>query len=157
MNKEEITLLFNIILGASVALSILLSAHPASAVDVEDRVQDALTTSPITMENTEDSIINPMDVQLIRPFNYSSYNAYEKSFTLVPDNGEDADVWIQNNSTDTIYAKITVGNLSPIDIPIKKGTQKTTRIGVIGTTNVKVYIYSSTDHKMDMIIRAQQF
>ncbi|PRA03439.1 MULTISPECIES: hypothetical protein [Paenibacillus] len=150
-------MLFNIILGASVALSILLSAHPASAVDVEDRVQDALTTSPITMENTEDSIINPMDVQLIRPFNYSSYNAYEKSFTLVPDNGEDADVWIQNNSTDTIYAKITVGNLSPIDIPIKKGTQKTTRIGVIGTTNVKVYIYSSTDHKMDMIIRAQQF
>ncbi|WP_017691914.1 hypothetical protein [Paenibacillus sp. PAMC 26794] len=150
-------MLFNIILGAGVALSILLSAHPASAVDLEDRVQDALTTSPITMENTEDSIINPMDVQLIRPFNYSSYNAYEKSFTLVPDNGEDADVWIQNNSTDTIYAKITVGNLSPIDIPIKKGTQKTTRIGVIGTTNVKVYIYSSTGHKMDMNISARQF
>lgn len=150
-------MLFNIILGAGVALSILLSAHPASAVDLEDRVQDALTSSPITMENTEDSIINPMDVQLIRPFNYSSYNAYEKSFTLVPDNGEDADVWIQNNSTDTIYAKITVGNLSPIDIPIKKGTQKTTRIGVIGTTNVKVYIYSSTGHKMDMNISARQF
>ncbi|APO42672.1 hypothetical protein BS614_00320 [Paenibacillus xylanexedens] len=150
-------MLFNIILGAGVALSILLSVHPASAVDLEDRVQDALTTSPITMENTEDSIINPMDVQLIRPFNYSSYNAYEKSFTLVPDNGEDADVWIQNNSTDTIYAKLTVGNLSPIDIPIKKGTQKTTRIGVIGTTNVKVYIYSSTGHKMDMNISARQF
>ncbi|MEK4372038.1 hypothetical protein MHB71_27895 [Paenibacillus sp. FSL H7-0940] len=150
-------MLFNIILGAGVALSILLSAHPASAVDLEDRVQDALTTSPITMENTEDSIINPMDVQLIRPFNYSSYNAYEKSFTLVPDNGEDADVWIQNNSTDTIYAKLTVGNLSSIDIPIKKGTQKTTRIGVIGTTNVKVYIYSSTGHKMDMNISARQF
>lgn len=150
-------MLFNIILGAGVALSILLSAYPASAVDLEDKVQDALTTSPITMENTEDSNITPMDVQLIRPFNYSSYNAYQKSFTLVPDNGEDANVWIQNNSTDTIYAKITVGNLSPIDIPIKKGTQKTTRIGVIGTTNVKVYIYSSTGHKMDVNISARQF
>ncbi|WP_340399647.1 hypothetical protein [Paenibacillus sp. FSL H8-0079] len=150
-------MLFNIILGAGVALSILLSAYPASAVDLEDKVQDALTTSPITMENTEDSNITPMDVQLIRPFNYSSYNAYEKSFTLVPDNGEDANVWIQNNSTDTIYAKITVGNLSPTDIPIEKETQKTTRIGVIGTTNVKVYIYSSTGHKMDMNISARQF
>ncbi|MEK3705019.1 hypothetical protein MKY87_13070 [Paenibacillus sp. FSL R7-0198] len=148
---------FNVILGAGLALSILLSAHPASTDELEDRVKDAFTNPPITVENTEDPIINPMDVQLIRPFNYSSYNAYENSFTLDPDNGEDADVWIQNNSTDTIYAKLTVGNLSPIDIPIKKGTQKTTRIGVIGTTNVKVYIYSSTGHKMDMNISARQF
>lgn len=117
-------MLFNIILGAGVALSILLSAYPASAVDLEDKVQDALTTSPITMENTEDSNITPMDVQLIRPFNYSSYNAYEKSFTLVPDNGEDANVWIQNNSTDTIYAKITVGNLSPLTFQSRKRLKK---------------------------------
>ncbi|MEK4363551.1 hypothetical protein MKX68_13880 [Paenibacillus sp. FSL M8-0212] len=146
-------MLFNIILGTGVALSILLSAHPASTVELEYRVKDAFTPPPITV----DPIVNPMDVQLIRPFNYSSYNAYEKSFTLDPDNGEDADVWIQNNSTDTIYAKLTVGNLSPIDIPIKKGTQKTTRIGVIGTTNVKVYIYSSAGHKMHMNISARQF
>ncbi|MCF7757046.1 hypothetical protein KQ941_21630 [Paenibacillus xylanexedens] len=147
----------NIILGAGLAFSILLSAHPVSAIELEDRVQGALTTSPITVENSNDPIVAPLDVQLIRPFNYSSYNAYEKSFTLDPDNGEDADVWIQNNSTDTIYVKLTVGNLSPIDIPIKKGTQKTTRIGVIDTTNVKVYIYSSTGHKMDMNISARQF
>lgn len=115
---------FNVILGAGLALSILLSAHPASTDELEDRVKDAFTNPPITVENTEDPIINPMDVQLIRPFNYSSYNAYENSFTLDPDNGEDADVWIQNNSTDTIYAKLTVGNLSPIDIPIKKGLKK---------------------------------
>ncbi|WP_339788444.1 hypothetical protein NSQ38_07945 [Paenibacillus sp. FSL R7-0313] len=146
-------MLFNIILGTGVALSILLSAHPASTVELEDRVKDAFTPPPITV----DPIVTPMDIQLIRPFNYSSYNAYEKSFTLDPDNGEDADVWIQNNSRDTIYAKLTVGNLSPIDIPIKKGTQKTTKIGVIGTTNVKVYIYSSTSHKMDMNISARQF
>ncbi|GAS84573.1 hypothetical protein [Paenibacillus amylolyticus] len=150
-------MIFNVNLGAGLALSILLSAHPASAIELEDRVQDALTTSPITVENTEDPIVTPMDIQLIRPFNYSSYNAYEKSFTLDPDNGETSNLWINNTSTDTVYAKITVGSLSPIDIPIKRGTQKTTRIGVIGTTNVKVYIYSSTGHKMDMNISARQF
>ncbi|NMI03971.1 hypothetical protein HF638_08275 [Paenibacillus sp. SZ31] len=146
-------MIFNVILGAGLALSILLSAHPSSAIELEDRVQDALTTSPITM----DPIVTPMDIQLIRPFNYSSYNAYEKSFTLDPDNGETSNLWINNTSTDTVYAKITVGSLSPIDIPIKRGTQKTTRIGVIGTTNVKVYIYSSTGHKMDVNISARQF
>ncbi|OMF12972.1 hypothetical protein BK131_17190 [Paenibacillus amylolyticus] len=78
-------MIFNVILGAGLALSILLSAHPASATELEDRVQDALTTSPITVENTEDPIVTPMEIQLIRPFNYSSYNAYEKSFTLDPD------------------------------------------------------------------------
>lgn len=36
-------MLFNIILGTGVALSILLSAHPASTVELEDRVKDAFT------------------------------------------------------------------------------------------------------------------
>ncbi|WP_339257702.1 hypothetical protein MKZ12_27245 [Paenibacillus sp. FSL R5-0713] len=147
----------NIILGAGLVFSLLLSSHQASAVRLEDRVKDAFTNPPITVENSNDPIVTPLDIQLIRPFNYSSYNAYEKSFTLDSDNGETSNLWINNTSTDTIYVKITVGNLSPIDISIKKGTQKTTRIGVIGTTNVKVYIYSSTGHKMDMNISARQF
>lgn len=136
---------FNIILGAGLALSILLSAHPASA------------NPPITVEKPDDSIITPMDIQLIRPDRYSSYNAYERSFALNPDNGEDTNLWIHNTSTNTMYTKVTVGDLSPIDIPIEKGTQTKIRIGVIGTTKVKVYVYSSIGHKIDMNISARQF
>ncbi|WP_419890211.1 hypothetical protein [Paenibacillus xylanexedens] len=148
---------FNKILGVGVALSVLLSASSASAGALEDRVKDTYTNPPITVENPDDPIITPFELQIIKPDTYSSYNAYERTFTLNPDNGDDANIWIQNNSTDTIYAKLTVGNLSPIDIPIEKGTQKTTRIGVIGTTKVKLYIYSSTGHKIEMSISARQF
>ncbi|MFX3647269.1 MAG: hypothetical protein ACE3K2_20210 [Paenibacillus sp.] len=150
-------MIFNVILGAGLALSILLSANSASVVELEDRVKNAYINPPITVENINDPIVTPLDIQLIEPFNYSSYNAYEKSFTLNSENGETSNLWINNTSTDTIYVKITVGNLSPIDIPIKKGTHKTTRIGVIGTTKVKLYIYSSTGHKMDMSISARKF
>ncbi|WDQ34976.1 hypothetical protein PTQ21_12340 [Paenibacillus marchantiae] len=148
---------FNKILGVGVALSVLLSANSASAGALEDRVKDTYTNPPITVENPDDPIITPFELQIIKPDTYSSYNAYERTFTLNPDNGEDANIWIQNNSTDTIYAKLTVGNLSPIDISIEKGTQKTTRLAVIGTTKVKLYIYSSTGHKIDMSISARQF
>lgn len=148
---------FNKILGVGVALSVLLSANSASAGALEDRVKDTYTNPPITVENPDDPIITPLELQIIKPDTYSSYNAYERSFTLVPENGEDANLWIHNTSTDTIYAKVTVGSLSPLVVPIEKGKQNTIRIGVVGTTAVKVYIYSSTGHKIDMSISARQF
>ncbi|MCG7377395.1 hypothetical protein MH215_10345 [Paenibacillus sp. ACRSA] len=147
----------NKILGAGIALSVLLSANPASANPLEDRIKDTYTNPPITVENPDDPIITPLDLQIIRPDSYSSYNAYERYFTLTPENGEDANLWIQNTSTDTIYAKVTVGSLSPLDVPIAKGKQSNIRLGVIGTTSVKVYVYSSTGHKVEMNISARQF
>ncbi|MGC5771642.1 hypothetical protein [Paenibacillus pabuli] len=144
-------------LGFGVALSVLLSANSVSAVELEGRVNDTYNPPPIFVENPEDPTSTPFDVQLIRPDSYSSYNAYEKSFVLDPDNGETANLWIQNTSTDTIYAKVTVGSLSPLDVPINKGTQKTLTLAAGVKTNVKVYFYSSTGHKIDMNISARQF
>lgn len=150
-------MLFNVILGAGLALSILLSAHPVSAVGLEDRAKDAFTNPPITVENPDDPIITPMDLQLILLTNHSSYAAYEKSFTLDPANGESANLWIKNTSTDTLYAKITIGTLSPLEVPISKGTQKTITLAAGVKQNVHVYIYSSTGHKVDMTVSARQF
>ncbi|MEC0129304.1 hypothetical protein [Paenibacillus pabuli] len=144
-------------LGFGVALSLLLSANSVSAGELEDRVKDTYNLPLIFVENPADPTITPFDVQLIRPDSYSSYNAYENSFALEPDNGETANLWIQNTSTDTIYAKVTVGSLSPLDVPINKGTQKTLTLAAGVKTNVKVYIYSSTGHKIDINISARQF
>lgn len=148
---------FERILGVGVALSVLLSANSVTAGALEDRIKDTYTNPSITAESLDDPMITPMELQIIKPDTYSSYNAYERSFTLNPENGEDANLWIHNTSTDTIYAKVTVGSLSPFVVPFEKGKQTTIRIGVIGATSVKVYIYSSTGHKMDMSISARQF
>lgn len=144
---------FNIILSVSVALSVLVPATPINAGELIDHY----TNRFITVENSGDPIIAPKDVQLIISGTYSSYNAYEKSFTLDPSNGEDTNLWIKNTSTDTLYAKITMGNHSPLEIPIHKSTQKTIKMGATKTTDVKVYVYSKTGHKMDITISARQF
>lgn len=107
---------FNIILSVCVALSVLLSASPINAGELIDDY----TNSPILVGNPSDPIIAPKDVQLIISGPYSSYNAYEKSFTLDPSNGEDANLWIKNTSTDTLYARITMGSNSPLEVSIDK-------------------------------------
>lgn len=144
---------FNIILSVCVALSVLLSATPINAGELIDDY----TNPPIFVENPSDPIIAPKDVQLIISGTYSSYNAYEKSFTLDPSNGEDANLWIENTSTDTLYARITMGSNSPLVVSIDKDSQKTIKMGATKTTDVKVYVYSKTGHKMDITISARQF
>ncbi|WP_307217011.1 hypothetical protein [Paenibacillus tundrae] len=144
-------------LAVGVALAVILSANSVTADPLEDRVEETYTNPSITVESLDDPEINSMELQIIKPDTYSSFNAYERSFTLNPENGEDADLWIHNTSSDTIYAKVTVGSLSPLVVPFEKGKQNIIRIGVIGTTSVKVYTYSSTGHKIDMSISARQF
>lgn len=148
---------FNKILGVGVALSVLLSASSASAGALEDRVKDTYTNPPITVENPDDPIITPMDVQLIISTNYSSYAGYEKSFTMDPKNGEDGNLWIRNTSTDTLYIKISTNGNSPLEVPIDKGTQKTIQLAVGVSTSFKVEVVSKTGHKVDMSISARQF
>ncbi|MDQ0171572.1 hypothetical protein J2T19_003034 [Paenibacillus tundrae] len=150
-------MLFNRMLAVGVALAVILSANSVTADPLEDRVEETYTNPSITVESLDDPEINSMELQIIKPDTYSSFNAYERSFTLNPENGEDADLWIHNTSSDTIYAKVTVGSLSPLVVPFEKGKQNIIRIGVIGTTSVKVYTYSSTGHKIDMSISARQF
>lgn len=116
---------FNKILGVGVALSVLLTANSASAGALEERVKDTYTNPPITVENSDDPIITPFDVQLIRPENYSSYNAYEKSFSMDPGNGSDGNLWIKNTSSDDLWVKVFVnGSNDPLEVSVKKGAQK---------------------------------
>ncbi|MEN1985353.1 hypothetical protein [Paenibacillus hubeiensis] len=144
---------FNIILSVSVALSVLA---PDTSINAGELIY-SYTNRFITVANPSDSIIAPKDVQLIISGTYSSYNAYEKSFTLDPNNGEDANLWIKNTSTDTLYARITMGSNSPLEVSIDKDSQKTIKMGATKTTDVKVYVYSKTGHKMDITISARQF
>ncbi|WP_405130539.1 hypothetical protein MHB43_23725 [Paenibacillus sp. FSL H8-0317] len=148
---------FNKIFGAGVALSVLLSASSASAGALEDRVKDTYTNPPITVENPDDPIITPMDVQLIISTNHSSYASFEKSFTMDPRNGEDANLWVRNTSTDTIYLKISMNGNSPLEVPIDKGAQKTIQLVAGVTTSFKVEVVSKTGHKIDMTISARQY
>ncbi|MEY8745450.1 hypothetical protein [Paenibacillus tundrae] len=150
-------MLFNRMLAVGVALAVILSANSVTADPLEDRVEETYTNPSITVESLDDPMINSMELHIIEPDTFSGYSAYERSFTFNPENGEDADLWIHNTSSDTIYAKVTVGSLSPLVVPFEKGKQNIIRIGVIGTTNVKVYTYSSTGHKIDMSISARQF
>ncbi|WP_342552582.1 hypothetical protein [Paenibacillus sp. FSL R7-0652] len=149
---------FNKILGVGVALSVLLTANSASAGALEERVKDTYTNPPITVENSDDPIITPFDVQLIRPENYSSYNAYEKSFSMDPGNGSDGNLWIKNTSSDDLWVKVFVnGGNDPLEVSVKKGAQKTISFYVGVTTSYKIYVYSKTGHKIEMSISARQF
>ncbi|KQY94744.1 hypothetical protein ASD24_04145 [Paenibacillus sp. Root52] len=150
-------MLFNKMIGVGVALAVILSTNSVTPGALDDRVKETYTNPPTSLENLDDSVITPMELHIIEPDTFSGYSAYERSFTFNPENGEDADLWIHNTSSDTIYAKVTVGSLSPLVVPFEKGKQNIIRIGVIGTTSVKVNTYSSTGHKIDMSISARQF
>jgi hypothetical protein len=145
------------LIGVGITLFVLLSSHITSSSTLEDKITDIYANPSTTVENPDDPMITPMGVQFIRPFDYKSYNAYEKSFTMDPENGEMANLWIKNTSKNTIYAQVTAGSLSSLDVPIVKGTQKTIIIGGSAKKNVKVYVYSSTGHKIEMSISARQF
>lgn len=145
---------FSKILSIGIALSLLLSATPSN----DGEFNDNYTNSPITVQNSDNQVITPFDVQLIRPDNYISYNAYEKSFVMDPGNGSNAALWIKNTSADDLGIKVFVnGSNDPLEVSIEKDTQKTISIYVGVTTTYKVYVYSRTGHKIEMSVSARQF
>ncbi|MBY0119714.1 hypothetical protein NST33_11870 [Paenibacillus sp. FSL L8-0435] len=111
----------------------------------------------LSLLSPTNSVNAPSSVQLIHSTNHSSYASYEKTFTMDPDNGEDAHLWIENTSKSNLYMKISVGNNTSLEVPIDKGTQKKVNLAVGVTTDFKVYVFSSTGHKVDITISARQF
>ncbi|MCP1186491.1 hypothetical protein [Paenibacillus sp. 1781tsa1] len=124
--------------------------------DIEARVSSSISTSNV-FETPEDPIITPFDVTLIRPFPYDSVNAYENTFYIDPRNGLEANIWLQNTGTSTIYMKIYVDNNLDMEIPFAVGQQKT--INLYGTVahSYKIYVYNSVGAVNKFNISARQF
>ncbi|MWC27581.1 hypothetical protein [Paenibacillus sp. MMS18-CY102] len=107
--------------------------------------------------------IVPFDVQLINGVGHTGCSAYEKSFTLSPDNGDNLNVWVKNNhSTKTVYFKVerTDNNQDFRAVAVGSGDQLTRTFFMTGGGGMqgtyKVYVYTTDGHNMDITVSARQ-
>lgn len=148
------------ILGLGIVTAMLLSSAPisyANPVTVKTPSHSSSISTSNVFENPEDPIITPFDVTLFRPFPYSSINAYENTFYIDPKNGVEANIWLQNTGTSTIYMKIYTDNNLDLEIPFAVGQQKTINLyGTVGHS-YKIYVYNSVGAVNKFNISARQF
>lgn len=141
-----------------VALALSLSGFSAAFADEAPIVP---TQPPVIETETpgegDGPIITPFDVQLISPLHYTGVPAYENTFTIHPSNGENANIWVKNNSSAKIYMKIYKNGVEEFEVPFDAGEQKTSYIFTKYTNTYKIYVFSKTGHSLDFNVSARQY
>ncbi|ADO56909.1 hypothetical protein [Paenibacillus polymyxa] len=149
------------LMSFGIAASLLLSLSPAAFA--QDSISANQTDNSFikVVENTENQdghVITPFDVQLINPIHHTGKGAFEKTFTMIPENGEDANVFVKNNGSSTVYVEIKkLGSSTSIDTSVSPGSQKTLQIYSQSKNSYSVYIYTQDGSQMDLNISARQF
>lgn len=147
------------ILGIAMATAMLLTFAPNSYAD-SSIVRTSLQPLSVSTNNVivpEDPIITPFDVSLILPTYYSGTAAYEKQFYMDPNNGTDANIWMHNTGTTTVYMKVYVDNKLSMEVPFAAGQQKTIQLyGTVGH-DYYIYVYNTAGAENKISISARQF
>lgn len=143
-----------------IATSLLLSL--SSAAFAQDSISANQTDIGYVkvIENTENQdghVITPFDVQLINPIHHIGKGALEKTFTMDPRNGQDANVFIKNNGSSTVYIKFGIDGKDPLELSLEPGKQKNIQVYTQKTNSYKLYIYNKDGSSMDLQVSARQF
>lgn len=141
-------------LGLGLSALLLLAANPVSA---QSNNVGTSNIQVVESDDTDGPIITPFEAQLIPPISYTGIAAYEKSFTMDPGNGKDANVWLYNKSSAPIYMKIYKNGVEQTEVTYESGQQKTVSIYSAVRNDYKIYIFSKTGHKLDIDLSARQF
>ncbi|MFB5759977.1 hypothetical protein [Paenibacillus medicaginis] len=150
------------------AASLLLSLSPAAfaqgslpanqAVDSLSANETVKTDAGyMRIVESQGDVYFPMDVQLINPVRHTGSSSYERSFTMDPANGEDANVNVKNSGTSTVYLEVTDSSGSTIEASIAAGKQKTVSIYTTKRNSYKVYVYTTDGSRMDINVSARQY
>lgn len=136
-------------------------------------VVTAAPTSPTSVEgpsfsvplNGDDPIIVPYDATLIPSDKHTGTGAYKKSFTLSLENGDNLNIWVQNNkSSGTVYFQVKRldGSNQNFGAEAVGASSQLTRSftmtgggGMQGTW--EVYVYTTDGHNMDITVAARQY
>ncbi|TQR98549.1 hypothetical protein FKV70_10160 [Paenibacillus ottowii] len=143
-----------------IATSLLLSL--SSAAFAQDSISSNRTDIGYVkvIENTENQdghVIIPFDVQLINPIHHTGKGALEKTFTMDPRNGQDANVFIKNNGSSTVYIEFGIDGKDPLELSLEPGKQKNIQVYTKKTNSYKLYIYNKDGSSMDLQVSARQF
>ncbi|MNW41029.1 hypothetical protein D3C74_181550 [compost metagenome] len=143
-----------------IATSLLLLLSPAAFA--QDSISANQTDNNFikVVENTESPgghVITPFDVQLIEPIHHTGKGAFEKTFTMDPRNGQDANVFIKNNGSSTVYIELGIDGRDPLESSLEPGKQKNIQVYTQNTNSYKLYIYNKDGSSMDLQVSARQF
>lgn len=148
------------IISFGIATSLLLSLSPAAFAQDSisaNQTENGYIKVTEKTENQGGHVITPFDIQLINPIHHTGKGAFEKSFTMDPKNGTDANVFIKNNGSATVYIDFGEEGRDPIETILQPGKQKTIQVYSKYNTSYKLYIYNQDGSDMDLQVSARQF
>lgn len=119
--------------------------------------------SASAITETNDQVANgPSDVILINGVHISGGSGYTGTFTTVPENGKNMEVWVKNNSTSSVYLEISRNGVELLsDYELRPGKQQTVSYQELAADGLsgdwKIYTYNRTGAKYDLNVNARQF
>ncbi|MCP3746616.1 hypothetical protein NLX82_19565 [Paenibacillus sp. A3M_27_13] len=144
------------VFGVVASLLLLLSPAAFSQDSISANQTDSIKMIE-TKTPQNDNVITPFDFQLINPIHHTGKGAFENTFSMDPENGKDANVYVKNNGSATIYIEFGKDGKDPIESSLKPGKQKNIQVYTKKTNSYKLYIYNMDGSSMDLQVSARQF
>ncbi|GAA5416516.1 hypothetical protein Pryu01_01551 [Paraliobacillus ryukyuensis] len=159
------------LISTAIVAVFLVSNVSASEVGVDSSKispkQEVNATSNLAVEGRSftptSGPITILDRRLFT-LSHTGYDAFSRSFTLQPEDGEDLNIWVKNNHrSKTVYFRVerTDNGQDFGDRKLGPGDQLTRTFdmkngnGLQGTW--RVYVYTKDGHNMDIDVSARQY